>query len=103
MWKRATLTVLVAAILLGRQHIKVAVLGEFTAEWPVSSLLHLANYFTMSVMPYQVRLLEHVMRHSTKGNASSVVAEIDRFAWDWPTMNVGPVKVRDYSTPPPLH
>ena len=32
------------------------------------------------------------MKHSTRGNASSVVAEIDRFAWDWPTMNVGPVK-----------
>lgn len=66
--------------------------GPFPSEWPASSVLSLANYFTMAVMPYQVRLLEHVMKASKVGDVDSVIDEIDAFCWAWPSMNVGPVK-----------
>lgn len=64
----------------------------FAAEWPWSSLVQLGNYFGMHVMPYQVRLLEHVLATAKQDDPADVIAKVDAFCWAWPTMNVGDVK-----------
>jgi len=60
--------------------------------WPLASLVHLGNYFSLGVMPQQVRILEHVLTEAKKDDPEDVIAKIDEFCWKWPTMNVGDVK-----------
>lgn len=64
----------------------------FAREWPHSSLISLVNYFGMKVMPQQVRVLEHVLAHAKKDSPEDVIAKVDEFCWQWPSMNVGDVK-----------
>lgn len=64
----------------------------FAKEWKWSSLLHLMNYFGMSLMPLQVRVLEYVLQNAKQGDVDGIISKIDEFCWKSPTMNVGPVK-----------
>jgi len=72
--------------------VKAMVGPPFMKEWPYSSLLHLLNYFGMTAMPLQVRLLEHVLQNTKLGSAEDIINKVDEFCWTNPTMNIGPVK-----------